>query len=249
MTLAELQRDFRTWLLAPSDESAQRFGPSAAPGLAVYQNNYRAQLIGCLEVSYPHVRRWIGEDAFREASVTHIERKPPHTWTLDHYGRDFPGTLLSMYPRNPDLQELAWIEWALAEAFVAGDATPMAADALWNIDWDTARLTLSPGLGLHVATTNADDIWSALEADSDVPEGAMLDAPGGYVIWRRAFVSRLKRVDAIEYAALLSLRNDDRFGALCDTLVEHLGEEDGIARAGTLLAEWLNAGIVVGVDV
>jgi hypothetical protein len=248
MNLAEWQREFRTWLVAPTDDAAERFGERARPGLSIYQNNYRAQLIGCLEVSYPQVRRWIGDDAFREASITHIERRPPHTWTLDHYGRDFPATLLSMYPRNPDLQELAWIEWALAEAFVAGDAKPMAEDALWNVAWDHARLTLSPSLGLHIATTNADEIWHGLEADGEVPEGTMLDTPGGYVTWRREFVSRLKRVDAIEYAALLSLRDDDRFDALCDTLVEHLGEEGGITRAGTLLAGWLSAGIVVGVD-
>lgn len=248
MILAELQRDFRTWLVSPSDDSAQRFGANAAAGLAIYQNNYRAQLIGCLEVSYPQVRRLIGEDAFREASISHIERQPPHTWTLDHYGRDFAGTLLSLYPRNPDLQELAWIEWTLSEAFVAGDSVPMAEDALGNVDWDNARLILAPGLGLHAATTNADDIWSALEAGTDVPEGAMLEAPGGYIVWRRDFVSRLKRVDAVEYTALLSLRRDDRFGTLCDTLVERLGEEEGVARAGTLLADWLVAGIIVGID-
>lgn len=247
MTLAELQRDFRTWLVTPSDGAAQRFGAGAQPGLAVYQNNYRAQLVGCLEVSYPQVRRWLGDDAFREASITHIERRQPHTWTLDHYGRDFAETLLSMYPRNPDLQDLAWIEWALAEAFVAGDAAPMPADALAHVDWDNARLKLTPSLSLHTATTNADVIWEALEADTDVPEGAILQAPGGFVVWRRDFTSLLKRVDAIEYAALLSVRDDDRFEALCDKLVGRLGENEGVARAGTLLADWLSAGIIVDI--
>jgi hypothetical protein len=248
MKLAELQGDFRTWLIDPSDESAQRFGAGATAGLAVYQNNYRAQLIGCLEVSYPQVRRWIGEDAFREASISHIERRPPHTWTLDHYGRDFAATLLALYPRNPDLQELAWIEWSLAEAFVAGDPVPMTEDALTNVDWDSARLQLAPSLRLHTATTNADDIWAALEADTEVPEGEVLGAPGGYVVWRTGFTSRLKRVDSVEHAALCSLRDDDSFAALCDTLVEHLGEEEGVTRSGTLLAEWLGAGIITGVD-
>ncbi|HXP02002.1 MAG TPA: DNA-binding domain-containing protein [Luteibacter sp.] len=248
MNLAEWQREFRTWLVTPSDEAATRFGAGATAGLAVYQNNYRAQLMSCLEVSYPQVRRWIGDDAFREASINHIERHSPQTWTLDHYGRDFPSTLLSMYPRNPDLQELAWIEWALSEAFVAGDAASMPADALSHVDWDAARLVFTPSLRMHAARTNAGDIWSALEADTDVPEGSMLDAPGGYVVWRRGFTSRLKRVDAVEYAALCSLRDDDRFAVLCDTLVEHLDEEDGVARAGTLLADWLGAAIVVAVD-
>jgi hypothetical protein len=31
-------------------------------------------------------------------------------------------------------------------------------------------------------------------------------------------------------------------------MVEHLGEEAGVAKAGALLADWLTAGIVVGVE-
>lgn len=247
MTLAELQHNFRAWLVAPSDESALHFGAGAAAGLTVYQNNYRAQLVGCLEVSYPLVRRWIGDDAFREASITHIERQPPHTWTLDHYGCDFPETLLSMYPRNPDLPELAWIEWTLSEAFVAADAAPVAMDAIADVDWDSARLTLAPSLRMRSAATNADEIWAALEAQTDVPEGAMLEASGGLVVWRREFTSRLKRVDAVEYAALCSVHGDARFEALCDTLVEHLGEEEGVTKAGTLLAKWIAAGVITGI--
>jgi hypothetical protein len=67
------------------------------------------------------------------------------------------------------------------------------------------------------------------------------------VVWRTGFTSRLKRVDAVAYAALCSLRDDDRFAALCDTLVQRLGEEDGVAKAGQLLAEWIGAGIVTAV--
>ncbi|PTL83380.1 DNA-binding domain-containing protein [Vitiosangium sp. GDMCC 1.1324] len=248
MNLAELQRDFRAWLVTASDDSARRFGDRATTGLAVYQNNYRSQLFGCLEASYPQLRRWIGDDAFREAAITHINSRPPRTWTLDAYGGDFGDTLLALFPHNPDVHELAWIEWALSEAFVAGDATPASNDELLRVDWDMARLRLTPSLRQRVATTNADDIWSALQDAVEAPKSEMLDAPGGLVVWRCDFTSRLKRIDRVEHAALLSLRDDDRFGALCDTLVAHLGEEEGVTRAGTLLATWLGAGIVVGVD-
>jgi hypothetical protein len=44
---------------------------------------------------------------------------------------------------------------------------------------------------------------------------------------------------------LLSLRDDGRFDVLCDALVEHLGEDAGVAKAGELLADWLAAGLVV----
>jgi len=248
VNLAELQHGFRSSLMDTDDAATGIFGASAATGLAVYRNNYRAQLVACLEVSYPQVRRWLGDEAFREAAISHIVSHPPHAWTLDHYGRDFSDTLIAMYPRNPDLQELAWIEWSLSEAFVAADAPKLVDDALWNVDWDVARLRLTPSLRLRPATTNADDLWLALDGDTDVPQGSMLDAPGGFVVWRKGFSSQLKRVDATDFDALAGLRDDPSFAALCEKLVERRGEEDGVRRAGELLAEWLAAGIVTGID-
>jgi hypothetical protein len=247
MKLAELQQDFRVWLVTGSAETAVGFGATAAAGLAVYQNNYRASLVGCLEVSYPQVRAFIGNEAFLEASIAHIDGRPPHAWTLDAYGDDFIETLTEVFPRNPDLHELAWIEWSLSEAFVAPDATPMSTAALVDMDWDQARLTLSPSLRSRSAATNAEAIWVALQDGSEAPQGAMLVAPAGVIVWRIGFSCHLRQVDADELAALRVLRDDGRFASLCDMLVDRLGEERGIARAGALLADWLGAGIVVDV--
>lgn len=247
MMLAEMQQQFRDWLARSADAPSLRQGLHAERGLAVYQNNYRTQLVNVLRASYPQLLAWLGEAAFVEAAVQHIDRHPPSSWTLDVYGVDFADTLHALYPNNPDLQELAWIEWNLSDAFVARDAGTVALDQLGDIDWDTARLRLSPSLCLHAVTTNATAIWSALQADSTVPEPEMLDAPAGMIVWRRDFSCQLRQIDAIEYGALSALREDDHFQALCDVLVERLGEAQGVERAGHLLAGWLAAGIVVNV--
>jgi hypothetical protein len=247
MTLAELQQDFRTWLVTASDDTVRRFGDAAAPGLAVYQNNYRASLVACLKASYPLVRGFIGGDAFLQAAIAHIDAHPPHAWTLDAYGDDFAETLVRLFPRNPDIHELAWIEWSLGTAFVAADVDPIDTATLADMEWDEARLGVSPTLRERAATTNAAAIWLALQDGEDVPEGEMLDAPAGLIVWRTGFNCRVKQVDAVERAALAALREDDRFPSLCDMLVDRLGEDEGIARAGTLLADWLGAGIVVTV--
>lgn len=247
MKLADLQQDFRDWLVTASTETAIRLGGGAAAGWAVYQNNYRASLLGCLEVTYPHVRTFIGDDAFREAAVAHIDSHPPLGWTLDAYGSDFTDTLTMLLPRNPDVHELAWIEWSLSEAFVASDATPIATAALVDMDWDEARLTLSPSLRSRATLTNAEAIWSALQEERLAPEAEMLATPAGLIVWRTGFTCRLRQVDAVELAALRTLRDDDRFAALCEMLADRLGEEAGIARAGSLLADWLGTGIVTGV--
>jgi hypothetical protein len=81
-----------------------------------------------------------------------------------------------------------------------------------------------------------------------VPEGEMLAEPGGLLVWRRQFTSCLKQVDALELEALLHLQENGSFAALCDMLVDRLGDEEGVAAAGTLLAGWLGSELIVGVE-
>ncbi|HZW20837.1 DNA-binding domain-containing protein [Noviherbaspirillum sp.] len=248
MTLAELQRDFRAWLVSASDESAARLGGGKRAGLAVYQNNYRAQLVGCLEQSFPQVRAWMGAEAFHYAAVSHIDRHPPHSWTLDAYADNFGATLAALFPRNPDIHELAWIEAALTTAFVARDAAPVAAADLANIDWDAARLLLAPSLLTLPATTNAAGIWSALHEGRDRPEAEMLAQPCALLVWRRGFVSRLHTVDMLEHEAILHVQANGSFHALCEMLVGRVGESEGVIRAGAMLAGWIGSELVTGVD-
>ena len=85
MSLLALQRDFRGWLTAESPEAATRLGDG--PGLAVYLNTYRAQLMACLAESYPILHAWLGDAAFEGACATHIDDTPPHGWTLDDIER------------------------------------------------------------------------------------------------------------------------------------------------------------------
>jgi hypothetical protein len=248
MMLAELQQDFRSWLVAASGESAIRLGGGGMAGLSVYQNNYRAQLVGCLEEAFPQLKAWLGDDAFLSASITHIDNHPPRSWTLDAYASDFWITLSGLYPDNPDVNELAWIENALSDAFVAPDARPLSVESLAMIDWDSARLRLTPSFMSRAATTNAESIWSALWEGVPPPEGEMLAHPGGLIVWRRQFISCLRQVDALEHEALLHLQENGHFAALCDMLVERLGNTDGVAKAGELLAGWLGKELIIGVE-
>lgn len=248
MKLADLQRDFRSWLLSASEPVAQRLAGERRAGLAVYQNNYRAQLVGCLQESYPQLRAWIGDEPFLHAAATHIARCPPHAWTLDAYGNDFRATLQSLFPANPDIHELAWIEHALANAFVASDAEPLDATALAGVDWENARLRFAPSLHIAPLTTNADDIWIAVRDGQASPEGQMLPEERGMIVWRRGYVTSLHTLDAVDFAALRHAIGDGSFGGLCDMLVERLGEDAGVAKAGSLLADWIGSGLITGLD-
>ncbi|NVM75552.1 hypothetical protein FHW83_001339 [Duganella sp. SG902] len=255
MMLADLQRGFERWLVgAPPDAvlAGVGGGPRAMAGLAVYQNNYRAQLVGALEACYPKLRVWLGEEGFRHAAITHVDAHPPHAWTLDAYADGFARTLAALYPHNPDLHELAWIEHALGAAFVAADAPPdtqaLAPEAMARLDWDTARLRLTPSLRTATALTNSEQVWSALWEARELPDSEMLAEQGGLLVWRRGYRSCLTQVDLLEYEALLQLQSDGGFAALCEWLAARCGEAAGVAKAGELLAAWLASELITDIE-
>lgn len=245
MTLAETQRAFGTWLRGGV---APHFGQSAKPGLRVYRNTYRAQLVACLEESFPHTLSWIGGEAFHAAIVTHVARVPPSSWTLDAYARDFPDTLGQLYPADPEIAELARLEHALGEAFVGADAEPVQATALAGTDWDRAILRFVPTLDLNAATTNAAAIWTALTVDTPPPPAELLHESATLLVWRQDLVARFRTIDAAETHAILLARAGSSFAALCAALVIAHGETAGIALAGAYLGRWLADGLIVDIQ-
>jgi hypothetical protein len=247
MSLLAMQREFRGWLCADDETIAPRSRGNAMAGLRVYQNNYRAQLVGCLEESFSQTRAWIGGEAFHAAIVTHIDRVPPSSWTLDAYGRDFPATLTALYPDDPEVGELAWIDWALGEAFVGPDAPALDAAQATHVDWDHAVLHFTPTLDHCDIATNAPAIWAALTADEMPPPATTLPQPGAVIAWRDHFTARFRTIDRNELQALLLARSGMGFAEICAALVASLGENAGIACAGACLGQWLGEGLICGI--
>jgi hypothetical protein len=239
MSLLSLQRDFRGWL---TDETP---APASKPGASIYQNNYRAQLLACLSDTFERVLLWLGEDAFRVAAATHIHREPPTGWTLDVYGAGFPETLTSLYPDDPEVAELAWLDLALARAFVGADMPPLSPVTLADVDWNIALLEFSPTLATRMIHTNAPAIWSAISAGDAPPAACLLPDAAALIVWRQDFTSCFRTSDAVEALALSSVIDGESFGTICAALVDRWGETDGIAKAGAILGHWLQDGIIV----
>ena len=111
MSLLALQRDMRAWLRTERRRRRRGSVRGAAPGLRVYQNNYRAQLVACLERELSRARATGSAARLSTPRPSrHIDRVPPSSWTLDAYPRDFPATLAMLYPDDPEVAELAWLE-------------------------------------------------------------------------------------------------------------------------------------------
>jgi hypothetical protein len=236
--LTLLQKDFRDWLRHADAEAGSRLDLADARGLAVYQNNYRASLMACLEDSYPQLLAWLGDTAFHTAAAHHIDEYPPSSWTLDDYPAGFPADLRAQFPGDPEIADLAELEWRLAECFVAADASVLDLSTLGDIDWENAQLQLTPSVSLLTMQTNATQIWSALAGGNNPPPAVLLSEPVTLVIWRQDYISCFRLLDPPEHKFLTRLQIGASFGEICAGLVEDQGDKEGIARAGSLLAGW-----------
>jgi hypothetical protein len=245
MSLAELQRSFCDWLIDAPTDFAGRIGDRAAAGLDVYQNNYRSQLVACLGETFEQIHAWLGDEAFAEAARAHIQRHPPYGWTLGIYGQGFDRTLVALYPDDPEVAELAWLEWALAQAFTGPDAKGIAPEELTGIDWDTARLSCAPTMRMTTAITNAGAIWSALSAGEAPPAAALLPEAGAMLVWRHELTPCFRTIEADEQRALAQIMAGTSFGELCMQLAAQAGET-GVQQAGIMLGQWLRDGVVIG---
>jgi hypothetical protein len=244
MNLAALQRDFRSWLTAEASDAAARFGDHAEPGLAVYLNNYRGQLMACLSESFLAVRAWLGEAAFDSAAATHIDRLPPYNWTLDAYALEFPDTINALYPEDPEVGELARLERDLGLAFVGQDAESLDLAALTHIDWNGAILKLVATFSLLPVKTNAGAIWSAINTGDTPPAAAVLDAPAVIAIWRKEYSPTFRTLEPMEAQAIFMVADDRTFGEICRVAINEVGEIEGPQVAGNLLGRWISEGMV-----
>ncbi len=248
MSLLSLQEDFRSWLTMESADASARLGEQARPGLAVYLNNYRSQLMACLAESFPAVRSWLGASRFDAAAATHIDHSPPHAWTLDAYPAGFPATLAVLHPAEPVVTELARLELALTEAFIGADAAPLDPARLGRIDWESAVIHLAPMLAMLPVTTNVAAVWSAISAEEPMPVAKRLSDKETIAIWRGQFTPMFRTAKPLEAAVVEQVRTGQTFGAICAALVEQLGGDPGTAAAAEILGGLLRDGLIVGIS-
>lgn len=246
MSLLAMQRTFRDWLVTGDDAAAEALGGGNGP--AVYQNNYRTALVSSLAENFKRLALWLGEDAFEAAAARYIDARPPSSWTLDAYGADFTAFVAELYPDDPDVRELAAIDWSVGLVFVGPDAAALRPEALAVADWETAVIHAVPALQVMPITTNADAIWQALATGEPPPPAEPCAEDTALLVWRQGLEPVFRRAEVHERDVLAWSAAGEGFAAVCERLAATLGEEAAVTAAGTLLGRWLGEEMIAAVD-
>lgn len=174
-TLRELQKAMASDILA-ADGGASGFilddGISAADRLCIYRNTYLSTMIAALRITYPAVKKLVGDDFFESAALAFIEGQPPSSAYLNEYGAGF-GDFLSHFPpaiNIPYLADVARLEWEMSCATNAADAPsldPAALGELSESEQENLRLIFHPATRLIALAYPADEIWRSVLGNDD----------------------------------------------------------------------------------
>lgn len=239
MSLATLQRAFQSHLMTGNASIAGFVEPTMQRGLPVYAYAYRETLRAALRDTFEKTQLWLGEDAFDASANAYIDAVPSQSWTLADYGNGFAEHLSQAMPDDPEVAEIAWLDWALRAAFAAAALVPTSPDLLASVDWETATLALAPHLAFRSVDSNVIEVWNGLP---DAPVAAtLLAAPIGLVVWRNALTPEFRSADLPEVEALGILARGQSFATMCAALAEKGAD---VGTIGTYLSRWLGDGIV-----
>lgn len=235
-SLAALQRGFIDALFDAGD--------AADPGMRVYRRTVAANLHDALAATNPVVRRLVGDAFFREAARSHARAHPSRSGDLNAYGEHF-ARFLEDYSHAqvlPYLADLARLEWACHECFLAADGGSLDFEALQRVDPERQgdiRFTLHPAVRLVRSPHPIAAIWQANQPGGDGSAGG--DGPDHILVTRAAGEVRVAGLDAREWNFLAALAR----GA---TLEEASHGYDDAAAAGlaTTLRRHVQDGVIAG---
>lgn len=243
MTLAEqLAVFYRAMVgelpIAEAVPAIREDGVDRALRLRVYATAYVSRIGGVLEEHYPKLRALLGDAAFRPLVRAYLRAYPPSDPSLREAGAQLARFL---FDTTRDLLhvDLARLERARIEAFDGPDAAVLTRDAVAALPPEAfpgLRLALVPTARLVLATTNADDVWDALEDGRPPPAPAA--AARTFVVWRRAITVLHRTLEPDEASALHQLGAGSTFARICEAFAE---APDPTARAIELLLRWLDA--------
>ena len=199
-SLRELQRSFAAALHDPGN--ACPVLPSS--NLAIYRNNASINFREALALTFPVVRRRVGDDYFRQLCTRYRERFPSRSGDL-HFA-----VFLDSHLAGSDyawLAELARLEWSRAECLVTSESPALGADALQNFSAEALEqlvFVLHPSLRLHAFAFPVFTVWITNQVENAPPVDQSLGSEQGMIHIRHELVE-VRRLDPGLYRFLSAL--------------------------------------------
>ena len=221
-------------------------GPQARQRLGIYHNAYRVRLAGALAESFAKTCLFMGTELFDREAGSFALRHPPLVRSLNRYGEGFAGWLAARYPANPELHELAQLDWDLRTRFDGADAPALDA-ALARTDsaalWLSRSNPLHPSVLLRPHCSNLAAIWQAIDACAAVPAPVCQAIGSTLIVWRLGLRPQFRTLAANEAQFIRRLADGQSINQACADLAGTATLSDP-QQLGLWLRDWLDQGVL-----
>ncbi len=253
--LAQRQTAFMDQVLDEAAALPDGWGENHADGIKVYRGNYRSALMDALASTFERTAKYVGGGPFARVAAHHAITQPPSSWTIDDAGAGFDQSCAHVFGENPEVAELAWLEWAMLGLATAPDTASLdgagftaATAAFGDDDWSQLRLVFQPRAASRVIGNDLTAIWNALGSDAAEWPNFALQEEAGCLVWREGERPTFIMVSAEEARTFAQMQDGTSYGDACVTLAGDGADEaainDAAMRAGAMLGRWLNEGLI-----
>ena len=216
-SLRELQRSFAAAIRAEDSAALAAVPVRPAANLDVYRHNVEWQFRNALSLSFPVVRRRVGEDYFRQLAFHYRQAFPSRSGDLHWIGRHF-AEFLTAHLAGSDyawLADLAGLEWSREVASIAEVLPAVSADSLASFtlgDLEHLVFTLQPSLQLGNSEYPVVSVWQNNQVENAPPVDQSMGSEA-YMVLAGYDSPRMTRLDPQLFSFLAALASKAPLGA------------------------------------
>lgn len=215
--------------------------------VSIYAEQYWLRLRDVLRSEFEHVRAVLGDDDFDVLAARYVGAHPSTHYSLNWLGQHLEAFLRSRpVDGAPFLADLAALEFARSQAFIAADTPIAEAAELLRITPETAeraRFTLARSVRVLRLAHDVRPLFRALAEGRAWSSVDVAMAPTCLVVFRQGFTVFHDGVSTEEAHALELAARGASLAELCGAFSER-----GAEAAFTAIASWVNEGLVATID-
>jgi hypothetical protein len=198
----------------------------------------REWLVGAVRARFPKLATVLGDRGFDSMLADYLLNEPPARRSVRESGARLADYLARVPVYPVWYAELARLDRAHGDVLHAPALVPMSRSEL-TLD---RELRLVPAHAIVELTTDADELWHALDRGQRVSSARDLDWPRQVLVWRTTGMSvRDRALDPDEAAALRAAVR----GTSVVELAAGFACENPQARVLDLVLRWIDAGVLL----
>jgi hypothetical protein len=211
----------------------------AAERLEIYAAMWLWRQVEALRAEFPALHACLGAERFVVLCRDYLRAHPSDHHVIGRLGRQLPAYLRAHpAPERDDLGDLAELEWARSDVFLAADSSAIdrgAVRALAPSELASASLRFAPSLRLLSLAHPAHEVW--VRATAGEAAGPAPAAPAWIAVWRAGhdvFHTALDRHEALALRAAIS------GASLLDVCARFAAVDEPVAAGFAALASWID---------